>query len=288
MELLHTPADAQQWSDRQRSRGKRVVLVPTMGALHDGHRSLIERGRDHGDAVVVSIFVNPLQFNRDDDLDRYPRTLDDDLAVCRTCGVDAIYVPATSAMYPDGFQTTVEVVDLSVPFEGAGRPGHFRGVTTVVAKLFLAVRPQVALFGQKDYQQMVIVEQMVRDLDFGVDIIRVPTVRDHDGVALSSRNSRLSPTDRVAARCIPAALHEAHDAFAAGSSPAQVLAAATGVLDAEPAVRREYVVLADATTLEPVEGPWRPDRPAVLLVAVWIGDVRLIDNLVLEAPRPRP
>jgi pantoate--beta-alanine ligase len=279
MELIDSPAAMQRWSDDRRCAGGRVVLVPTMGALHAGHRRLVEVAHDHGDTVVVSIFVNPLQFDVRDDFDRYPRTLDDDLAQCRAAGVHAVYAPTAATMYPEGFQTYVEPGSLAEPMEGAGRPGHFRGVTTVVTKLFSAVRPHVAIFGQKDYQQLAIIRRMAQDLDTGIEIVAVPTVREPDGVALSSRNARLSEAERAAAACLPHALYAARDAFAAGERSAERLrAAAAAVVTAEPRARLEYVEIADADTLSTL---MTVDRPALVALAVWFGDVRLIDNLLL-------
>jgi pantoate--beta-alanine ligase len=280
--IVHSiPAEMQSWSDSARSAGWRIAFVPTMGALHAGHERLVEVAREHGDLVVASIFVNPLQFDRRDDFDRYPRPLDDDLERCRGLGVDAVYAPTPAAMYPDGFDTHVEPGALAEPMEGAMRPGHFRGVTTVVAKLFAAVRPHVALFGQKDFQQLAIIRRMAADLNTGIKIVSVPTVREADGLALSSRNVRLSPEDRLAARAVPHALDAAAAAYADGErEAARLVAAAQAVLAAEQRARAEYVEVADAATLQPLPVV---DRPAVLAVAVWFADVRLIDNLLLHA-----
>ena len=203
IEHLETAAKAQAWSQGERVAGHRVVLVPTMGALHDGHLRLVDVAHEHGDRVVVSIFVNPIQFNRTDDFDHYPRTMADDEARCVAHGVHALFVPSPSAMYPPGYQTYVEPGPLAEPLCGAGRPGHFRGVTTVVSKLFHALRPAVAVFGQKDFQQLAIVRRMTADLDFGIEIVGVPTVREPDGLALSSRNRLLTPDNRAAAVCVP-------------------------------------------------------------------------------------
>jgi pantoate--beta-alanine ligase len=217
---LETAATARAWSAAQRADGHRIVLVPTMGALHEGHLRLVDVAHEHGDRVVVSIFVNPIQFNRADDFEHYPRTLEQDLAICDEHGVHAVYVPSASAMYPPGFQTYVEPGPLAEPLCGAGRPGHFRGVTTVVTKLFHAVQPDVAVFGQKDFQQLAIVRRMTVDLDFGVEIVAVPTVREHDGLALSSRNQLLTPDTRQAAVCVPRSLDAAARAVAEGHKAA--------------------------------------------------------------------
>ena len=208
--------------------------MPTMGALHDGHVSLIKLASQRCDQVAVSIFVNPLQFNRPDDFETYPRTLDDDLAACEAVGVDAVYAPTPATMYPRRFQTHVDPGPLAETMEGAARPGHFRGVTTVVTKLLTAVRPDVAVFGEKDFQQLTIIRRMVEDLDLGLEIVAAPTVREPDGLAMSSRNTRLSPDDRIAARCVPAALAAVADA-AAGGEPdvARLLGAARDVIGGE-------------------------------------------------------
>ncbi len=223
---------------RPHAAGRRVGLVPTMGALHEGHLRLVELARRHADVVVVSIFVNPLQFDRRDDFERYPRPIDGDLVLCEAVGADAVYAPTAGAMYPPGFQTHVEPGALAAPMEGAGRPGHFRGVTTVVTKLFNAVRPAVAVFGQKDYQQLAIIRRMALDLDTGIEIVTAPTVREPDGLAMSSRNRRLSPSNRAAAVCVPHALEAAAQAMANGERRSEVLvAAAAAVIAGEPAAR---------------------------------------------------
>lgn len=250
-----------------------------MGALHEGHLHLMEVARRHGDDVVVSVFVNPLQFNRRDDFDSYPRPIDDDLAQCRSVGVDAVYAPTAAVMYPEAFETHVEPGSLAEPMEGANRPGHFRGVTTVVTKLFNAVRPDAAIFGQKDFQQLAVVRRMTIDLDFGIEIVGVPTVREHDGLALSSRNRRLTPEDRAAAIAVPRALEAAVHAYHAGERRRDALeATARGVLDAEPRARVEYVTAFDGTSLG---SDTTMGDGSVVAAAVWFGDVRLIDNMPL-------
>lgn len=274
MEILTEPAAMRAWADAARVAGARVALVPTMGALHDGHVALIGEARRRADRVVGSIFVNPIQFDRRDDFERYPRPLDDDVARSRAAGVDAVYVPRAAAMYPEGFRTAVEVSGLTAPLCGRVRPGHFRGVTTVVAKLFNAVRPDVAVFGEKDYQQLAIVRRMAADLDFGIDVVGVPTVREADGLALSSRNRLLGPAEREAARCVPRALAAAATAETASGA----LAAVRAAIAAEPRARLEYAELRDPETLEEVT---ELTAPVLLAVAVWVGGVRLIDNRVL-------
>lgn len=280
MDQLGSPDAMRAWSDARRAAGERLALVPTMGALHAGHARLIEVAHAHGDAVIVSIFVNPLQFDRRDDFDAYPRPLDDDAAVCAAAGVDALYAPTAATLYPPGFQTHVEPGPLADPMEGAGRPGHFRGVTTVVAKLLNATTPHVAMFGQKDYQQLAVIRRMVADLDMGVEIQAVPTVREPDGLALSSRNRRLSAEARRAAIVVPRALDSARACFEGGERvAARIEAVAASVVAAEPLARIEYAEVVDAGTLlrhEHVTGP------SVLATAVWFGDIRLIDNVLLD------
>jgi pantoate--beta-alanine ligase len=283
METLTTAHAMQAWADAEHRAGRRVALVPTMGALHEGHLALVAAARGRAERVVVSIFVNPMQFNRRDDFDRYPRTLDADAAACAAAGVDAIYAPTAAAMYPEGFNAHVEVAKLTDPLCGAVRPGHFRGVTTVVTKLFHAVRPDVAVFGEKDFQQLAVIRRMTADLDFGIEIVGVPTVREADGHAMSSRNRLLGPAERAAARCVPRALDAAAAAVARGQQAApKVVAAATAVIAAEPAARLEYAEARDPETLEVVEAV---NAPTLLALAVWVGSVRLIDNRVLVPGR---
>jgi pantoate--beta-alanine ligase len=270
------------WSRRRRAEGRTVALVPTMGALHDGHLALIAEARRLASVVIVSVFVNPIQFDRTSDFDRYPRAPFDDLEACRAAGVDAVYAPTAEAMYPPGFQTRVVPGALSEAFEGQMRPGHFEGVTTVVTKLLAATVPDIAVFGQKDYQQLAIVRRMVVDLDLGVEIVAVPTVREPDGLARSSRNVRLSAADRAAAVVVPDALRAATAAFEAGDRDADSLrGVACDWLAGEPHARVDYVAVVDAVTLEPLT---TVDRAAVILVAVWFGEVRLIDNQLLAPP----
>ena len=279
MHIIDTPAAMRAWARIERLGGRRIGLVPTMGALHSGHINLVSATHRIADVVVVSIFVNPLQFNRRDDFDRYPRPIDDDLTMCRDAGVSAVYAPIAASMYPVGFQTHVEPGPLADPMEGAGRPGHFRGVTTVVSKLFNAVTPDVALFGQKDYQQLAIIRRMNIDLDMGVEIVEVPTVREADGLALSSRNRRLNADDRAAAVCVPRALEAARAALAGGElDSAKLVQVAERVVAAERRARLEYIQVGDAATLEQLA---QVNRRAVIAAAVWFGEVRLIDNLPL-------
>lgn len=283
MPVFTEPAAMQAWSDVRRNSGRRVVAVPTMGALHAGHLALIDEARRHGDDVVVTIFVNPLQFNSATDFDHYPRPIDDDLVACASAGVDAVYAPTAAAMYPAGFQTHVEPGALADRLEGQHRPGHFRGVTTVVAKLFGATRPQVAVFGQKDAQQLAIVRQMVDDLDLGVNIVAMPTIREPDGLAMSSRNRRLPAADRAAAVCIWRGLEAVRATVQSGERDVDVLTAeATAPIAAEHRAALEYLELVDPQTLEPLSGLLaEPPAPVLVVVAAWFGEVRLIDNALL-------
>lgn len=257
-----------------RAAGRKVVLVPTMGALHDGHLELIRHARRAPGAgvTVVSIFVNPLQFGANEDLDRYPRPLEDDLDACREEGVELAFTPGVEDMYPAGAQTTVSPGPLGGELEGAVRPGHFAGVLTVVAKLFHVVAPDVAFFGEKDYQQLVLIKQMVRDLDFPTAVVGVPTVREPDGLALSSRNAYLSRDDRARAATLNRALVAGAAVSALGAQA--VLDRAHEVLAGEPALQLDYLELRD-----PDLGPTPDHGPARLLAAARIGGTRLIDNV---------
>ncbi len=279
LKVIDQPAALTASSDAQRLAGKRVALVPTMGALHDGHLALIAEARKQADVVIVSIFVNPLQFNRRDDFDAYPRPLADDIEICRGVGVDVVYAPLASAMYPQGFQTYVAPGALADVLDGPSRPGHFRGVTTVVAKLFGAARPHAAVFGQKDFQQLAIIRRMVSDLDMGIEIVGVPTVRERDGLALSSRNRRLSPEQRAAAVCVPQALAAITDAASSEHNAERLKAIGQAVIDAQPLARLEQLEIVDPSTLHSLA---KVDGGAIALAAVWFGEVRLIDNRPLS------
>jgi pantoate--beta-alanine ligase len=289
MQTITEPRAMQAWADATRGHSERIALVPTMGALHEGHVALIAEARRRARRVVVSIFVNPIQFDRRDDFERYPRTLEDDAARCAAAGVDVVFAPSARVMYPEGFQTAVAVRALTVPLCGKTRPGHFRGVTTVVTKLFHAVRPHLAVFGEKDWQQLAVVRRMAADLDFGIEIVGVPTVREADGLALSSRNRRLSAEERKAARCVPRALDAAAEMVATGETrPAMIVGRVAMEIAACPHARLEYAEVRDPETLEEVE---EVTSPALLGLAVWVGDVRLIDNRLLvpaEAERGSP
>ena len=281
VELVKTPAEMRARADAWRAAGKRIAFVPTMGYLHQGHVSLLEEGRRRGDVLVLSIFVNPTQFGPKEDLSRYPRDLDGDLAKAARAGVDVAYVPDAPAMYPTGYQTFVEVEELQKGLCGASRPGHFRGVATVVLKLFHAVQPHVALFGRKDYQQLQLLSRMARDLDLGIEVVGLPIVREADGLAMSSRNAYLSADERQRALSLSRALGAARDAFDEGErDAARLVDRARSTLQGTPGVRLDYLELRDAESLAELAG--RVTRPAVMAVAAFVGTTRLIDNQLLE------
>lgn len=283
--VIDTPRALYDAAAAERGAGLCIGLVPTMGALHDGHMSLVEAARRAGaQHVVLSIFVNPKQFGPNEDLAKYPRTFDADLARCEASGVDTVYAPRAEAMYPPGFETHVEVERVTLPFEGAVRPGHFRGVSTVVAKLFNATGPCIAAFGQKDYQQLCAIRRMVLDLDMPVRVLACPIAREPDGLAMSSRNRFLSADERARAGSISAGLRAADRAFAGGERDRAALEqlarapieAAQGVID--------YVAVVGAVDLAPSPGPAISDE-SVALVAARFGSTRLLDNCVLGQAR---
>ena len=277
VDVLETPKALFAATEAFRSRGQRVGLVPTMGALHEGHMSLVAAARAAGAGkVVLTIFVNPLQFGQNEDLAKYPRTFAEDLARCERHCVDVVYHPAPDAMYPPGFQTHVEVERVTLPFEGASRPTHFRGVTTVVMKLFNATGPCVAAFGQKDYQQLQTIQRMVNDLDLPVEVLACPIAREPDGLAMSSRNRYLNEADRAKAPSIYRGMREANRAFAGGERARAILERLARAPIEAAFDSIDYVSVAHAETLE-VGGETCSDD-SVLLIAARLGSTRLIDN----------
>jgi pantoate--beta-alanine ligase len=276
---LSAISDLRNWTRAQRTAGRRIALVPTMGYLHEGHLVLVDQGRRRADAVILSIFVNPLQFGPSEDLARYPRDLPRDRGLAEARGVDALFLPAVETMYPPGSEVRVTPGATAERWEGAARPGHFTGVLTVVAKLFHLVEPDVACFGQKDIQQLTLVRRMVRDLDWPIELVAVPTVREADGLALSSRNAYLNPSDRRTAVVLSRALQEAHRAFCEGERRADRLESGMrALLDTEPEVRVEYIAIVEPDGLSPVAAV---DARTVVAIAARIGSTRLIDNISL-------
>ena len=276
---LESIPELRRWTRACRERGRRIALVPTMGALHEGHLALVDEARRRADAVVMSVFVNPLQFGPGEDLARYPRDLARDRALAAGRGVDALFVPTQAMMYPPGAATRVVPGPSAERWEGAARPGHFVGVLTVVAKLFHLAEPDVACFGRKDVQQAVLIRQMVRDLDWPLELAVVPTVREPDGLALSSRNVYLKPEDRRSALGLSAALRAAHDAWRVGERRAAVIEThARRVLATHPDLAVNYVAVVEPETLAPVT---EVARDTVVALAGRVGDTRLIDNIIL-------
>ncbi|MEM1125366.1 MAG: pantoate--beta-alanine ligase [Bacteroidota bacterium] len=288
MQRLSTVQAMQQEADAARSAGRRLVLVPTMGALHEGHLALVQAARHHGDHVTVSIFVNPTQFGPGEDFEQYPRTLEADLAALQAVGgAEVVFTPTVEAFYPDGpamQRTWVTVTELDAHLCGAHRPGHFQGVTTVVAKLFHACRPHVAVFGRKDAQQLLILRRMARDLNLGIELVGVPTVREPDGLARSSRNRFLSPAERAQAPVLYQALQATEGAIRGGERRTEALVEGLRRhLGTAPDARIQYASLVDTERLQPVET--LPLHGEVLVaVAVYFGATRLIDNVFVQVP----
>ena len=277
--VIHTIAELREALAPVRRSGRGIGLVPTMGALHAGHGALIEEARVEGDEVVVSLFVNPTQFNDPGDLAAYPRTLQEDRRFCEAEDVHWLFAPSAEEMYPEPLKTQVRVADLSAGLCGAGRPGHFEGVATVCTKLFSIVQPDKAYFGEKDFQQLVVIRRLVRDLNLPLEIVGVETVREPDGLALSSRNRLLSPEQRRAALAISQSLSAAQQAARSGETDVSALrAAALGTLAQEPALQLEYLEIVDPDSLVPLD---RLDGPGRVMTAVQAGEVRLIDNMPL-------
>jgi len=278
--VLRTVAEMVAFSEAARARNERIAFVPTMGYLHAGHVALLEEGRRRGDRLVLSIFVNPTQFAPTEDLARYPRDLEGDLDKAAGAGTDVAFVPGDAEMYPRGYQTFVHVRELEKGLCGAHRPGHFVGVATVVCKLFNIVRPHVAIFGEKDYQQLAVIRRMVVDLDMPIDIVGMPTVREPDGLAMSSRNKYLSPEERQRALALSRGLRAARALFEGGERDSAKLVAAARAEIAPVVTRVDYVELRAADTLAPITD--RVTGPAVMAVAAFVGTTRLIDNRRLD------
>jgi pantoate--beta-alanine ligase len=268
------------WSHQHRQVGQTISFVPTMGYFHEGHLALMREGRRTADSVVVSIFVNPTQFGPLEDFDAYPRNLERDLEMAEGAGVDIIFAPDRKDLYPEKYDTFIVAEKLPQHLCGLSRPGHFRGVLTIVAKLFHIVSPHTAVFGQKDYQQLAIIRKMVADLNFDIRIIGFPTVRESDGLAMSSRNINLSDSQRHSALCLYCSLFEARDAIAKGENdPRKIISSAEAMIRSRPETSIDYIRLCDPDTLDDVS---LIDRPVLMALAVKVGKTRLIDNMILS------
>jgi pantoate--beta-alanine ligase len=280
MKIIHTVEELRAWSRANRKEGKTIGLVPTMGALHAGHASLVRAARERCHAVAVTIFVNPTQFGPNEDYAKYPRTFDADCALVESLGADVVFAPAVDELYPEDAQTFVDVEGLSGRLDGQSRPGHFRGVATVVTKLFVAAEADLAFFGQKDAAQVAVLRRMTRDLRLATEIVVCPIVREGDGLALSSRNIYLTAQQRHQALALSRAIGTVESLVGHGQrNAATVIEAAEAVFGAESAVRVDYIALVDWATLEPVESA----APGTLFaVAAWVGETRLIDNTILS------
>jgi pantoate--beta-alanine ligase len=280
MQIITSVTEMQTLAHELRSKGQIIGLVPTMGALHEGHLGLVRLAAERADKVVVSVFVNPTQFAPSEDFNKYPRELEADVAKCAGAGADYVFAPPPDEVYPKGYSTYITEERVAKPLEGVSRPTHFRGVTTVVAKLFNICRPDLAVFGQKDAQQVAVIQKMVTDLNFTVDVVVAPTLREPDGLAMSSRNRYLSATQRTEALAISRALFKARDMVAAGERRSdRLIAEATHILSQQRRVRVIYVSLVDRHTMEPMKES-EPGR-SILVIAAWVDEVRLIDNLAL-------
>ncbi|MFO7601652.1 MAG: pantoate--beta-alanine ligase [Candidatus Desulfacyla sp.] len=280
MEVIKTVREMEERSDALRAAGRTIALVPTMGFLHEGHLELMRAGKQHADKLIISIFVNPTQFGPGEDLDQYPRDMAGDLQKARGVGVDIVFMPPVEEIYPDRFQSRVQVENLPQHLCGLSRPGHFDGVTTVVAKLFNIAKPHLAVFGQKDYQQLAIISRMVMDLNMDVRILGVPTVREPDGLAMSSRNSYLSPEERRSALCLKESIDLAREMFQGGEDRAHAIAdAVRSLILSHPFTVIDYVALCDPITLDDLDVL---TEEALLALAVRVGKTRLIDNCLLR------
>jgi pantoate--beta-alanine ligase len=284
MKIFKDIHEMQTVAEKARRSGKKIALVPTMGALHEGHLSLMDYGRIKSDLLVVSIFVNPIQFGPKEDFGKYPRDLQGDSELTGKRGVDIIFSPEAESFYPESFQTYVTVDQVTQSLCGVARPGHFRGVATVVCKLFHIVKPHLAIFGQKDYQQLIVIQQMAQDLNLDVEVVGRPTIREADGLAMSSRNRYLSGEERVSAQSLSRALTEAQTLFQKGERKTKVLLdRVVGLIGRQPKTRIEYAKICHPRTLEELTVV---KNKGVLALAVWIGSTRLIDNCLLEENVP--
>jgi len=280
MLIITSPEEMTQWRKNLDDERTSVGFVPTMGFLHEGHASLIRKSTEENTHTVVSIFVNPTQFTNSEDFEKYPQDADGDSSFLRSLNVDVLYSPSPSAVYPEGFSTSISAGHLATKFEGESRPGHFDGVATVVVKLLNTVNPNNAYFGKKDRQQLAVIQQVVTDLNMSINIVGQDTVRDHDGVALSSRNSRLTKTERQAAVVLPQTLRAMISAFHAGHvSSSQLIATGLQVLASEPLCKVDYLVIVDPNTMEEIE---IPTNASVICIAATFGSIRLIDNTELS------
>lgn len=280
MRIIEPIREMQTFAEVARGQGKKIAFVPTMGFLHQGHASLLEEARRRGDILVMSIFVNPTQFGAGEDYEAYPRDMKRDELLAGQAGVDVIFSPAAEEMYPAHYQTSVQVEEVTRNLCGASRPTHFRGVTTVVCKLFNIVKPHVAIFGEKDFQQLVAIRRMVADLNLDVTIVGMPTYREEDGLAMSSRNTYLTPPERIAALSINKSLKAALALFREGERrAANIIGMVQGIITAQPLARVDYIKVCDTEQLQDIE---QIERESVLAVAVKIGRARLIDNVVLK------
>ena len=281
MQTITSVLEMQTLAEDLRSKGQIIGLVPTMGALHEGHLSLIKLAAEQADTVVVSIFVNPTQFGPSEDFSKYPRSLEADVAACEAAGVDIVFAPTAEELYPKGYSTFIVEEFIAKPLEGVSRPVHFRGVITVVAKLFNIVRPDLAVFGQKDVQQVAVIKKMVEDLHFTIDVVVAPTLREPDGLAMSSRNRYLTATQRIEALVIHRALQKALDMVASGERRVdRLIAEATHLIGLHRRVRIIYVSIVDRTTMVAIRGEIEPGK-VVMAIAAWVDEVRLIDNELL-------
>ncbi|MGB5156260.1 4-phosphopantoate--beta-alanine ligase [Desulfobacterium sp. N47] len=281
IKIINKIKDMQEFSDRVRANSECLAFVPTMGFLHQGHLALMKKGRELADVVVTSIFVNPTQFGPNEDLASYPRNIERDLELLEKERVDVAFIPDAKDIYPDRFQTYVELKSLPDHLCGLSRPVLFRGVSTIVSKFFNIVKPHIAVFGQKDFQQLLVIKQMVSDLNFDIEIVGVATVREKDGLAMSSRNTYLSPEERINALSLYKSLEKAMEMVGAGvRDSSKIIAQATELINLCPDASIDYIKICDSETLESID---TFDRPAVMALAVKIGTTRLIDNMVLQA-----